>query len=132
MVIWWRPPVQAGSFEEEETGPEVAWRPDLDIFESSLEYRLIFDVPGVRPHDLEVSLIGRTLTVEGTRRVALPRETVAHLLEGPRGPFARRLRLPVTADLTGMQTALRDGQLVVQIPKRSGPAVAIRIGVSQP
>lgn len=131
MVIWWRPPLYAGSFEEERTGPEVGWQPDLDIYESSGEYVLLFDLPGVRLDDLEVSLTGRTLSVAGVRRVALPPGSAAHLVEGPRGHFARRVRLPMTADLTRMRTELRDGQLSVHIAKRPA-AVSVQIGGSPP
>ncbi|MBO0687000.1 MAG: Hsp20/alpha crystallin family protein [Candidatus Dormibacteraeota bacterium] len=131
MVIWWRPPVHAGSFDELPTGPEVAWRPDLDIYESAGEYALVFDVPGVQPEDLEVTLDGLTLSVAGVRR-GLPGGLVAHLLESPRGSFGRLIRLPGTAEVTGLRTELRDGQLIVTVPKRAAPTVTVRIGVARP
>ena len=130
MVIWWRPPVHAGSFDELPTGTEVAWRPDLDIYESAGEYALIFDVPGVLAEDLEVTLAGLTLSVTGLRRGLLG-GAVAHLLEGPRGTFGRLIRLPATAEVTGLRTELRDGQLIVTVPKRTAPAVTVRIGVAR-
>jgi HSP20 family protein len=132
MVIWWRPPVQAASFEEERTGPEIGWRPDLAIYESDREYLLVFDLPGVRPEDLEVTLADRTLSVSGVRRPPLASGMVAHLLEGPRGLFGRRIRLPATADARGMRNELREGQLMLAIPKRAGQTVTVRVGVARP
>lgn len=130
MVIWWRPPVRAGSFEEDRTGPEPAWRPELDIYESSADYLLVFDLPGVRREDLDVTVSGRTLTVAGVRRLALPAGTVAHLVEGPRGAFERRVRLPATADPARLRTELRDGQLSVLIGKTVPARVAVRVDVT--
>lgn len=131
MVIWWRPPLRAGSFEEERTRPDVDWRPDLDIYESGEQYLLVFDLPGVRPDDLDVLLNGQTLSVSGLRRAALPSGTIAHLVEGPHGSFERRIRLPATADPAQMRTELHHGQLMVLIAKRPSAMVEIRIGVTE-
>lgn len=131
-VIWIRPPLHAGDFEEESAGPEVGWRPDLDIYESASGFLLLFDLPGVRTEDLEVSLIGRTLRVSGIRRVLVPAGAVAHLVEGPRGKFERRLRLPAIADVEHLSTELKDGRLAVLIGKRTRASVAVRVRVSRP
>jgi HSP20 family protein len=131
MVIWWRLPMQAGSFEEERANPEVHWYPDLDIYESGDQYLLVYDLPGVGLNDLDVSLAGRTVSVTGVRRVALPAGTVAHLVESCRGYFERRVRLPATADLAQVRTELRDGQLLVLVGKRPSAVVDVRIEVSQ-
>ncbi|HZU16093.1 MAG TPA: Hsp20/alpha crystallin family protein [Candidatus Dormibacteraeota bacterium] len=131
MVIWWRPPLQAGSFEEELGSAEAGWRPDLDIFESDDEFLLAFDLPGVTSEDVEVILQGRTLAVAGVRRAQVPPEAIAHLVERPRGSFERRVRLPASADLSRLRTELRDGQLLVVVGKRRSAGVEVRIAVER-
>jgi HSP20 family protein len=118
MLIWRRPPLPSGSFEEEETGLTLTWRPDMDVFEVRDEYLLSLSLPGVRAEDVEVTVTGRTLLVSGERRLAVQDGAVAHLIESSAGRFKRPVRLPPNADTERISSELVDGQLNIHVPKR--------------
>ncbi len=128
MLIWRRLPVRAGGFEDEtEPAPHVDWHPDLDIYEGPAEFLLVFSLPGVDEDHVEVTVIGRTLTVSGRRLLSLPEGVIAHLLESRRGDFLRRVRLAAATDLTAVRTRLSHGQLLVNVPKMTSATIRIDI-----
>jgi HSP20 family protein len=128
MLVWRREPIHLGGVADE-TGnePGVDWRPDLDIYETPEEFLLVLCVPGVSADDLDVSVLGQTLTIAGRRAVEVPGEARPLLLESPRGRFLRRIRVLARCDMEGVGTRLADGQLVVRIPKRGGVTVPITV-----
>jgi HSP20 family protein len=128
MLVWRREPIHLGELADE-TGnePGVDWRPDLDIHETPAEFLLVLCVPGVTADDLDVSVLGQTLTIAGRRTVEVPGQARPLLLESPRGRFLRRIRLLARCDMEGVGTRLADGQLVIRIPKRAGVSVPIAV-----
>lgn len=129
MLIWGRSPLLSASFEEEQSGLEVDWRPDLDVFELPDEYLLSISLPGVRADDVDVTVLDRTMTVSGERKAGIPDQAVAHLIESPRGRFVRRVRLPANSDISGIRMQMADGQLLVQVPKV--PPRSVRVTVTR-
>lgn len=127
MLIWRRSPLLSASFEEEQSGLEVDWRPDLDVFELPHEYLLSISLPGVRAEDVDVTVLDRTMTVSGERKAGIPDQAVAHLIESPRGRFVRRVRLPANSDISGIRMQMADGQLLVQVPKVPPRSVRVRV-----
>src|SRR5262249_3778624 len=117
MLIWGRSPLLSAHFEEERSGPEVDWRPDLDVFELPQEFVFSLSLPGVHSGDVDVSVLGGTMTVSGERKVGIPEHAVAHLIESPRGSFMRTLRLPVNSDVSRIRLQMADGQLRIHVPK---------------
>lgn len=133
MLMWRRQPLQAGLFADEPSPRhDVDWTPDLDIFEGPNEFLLVLSVPGVGPEDLDVSVQGRTVTISGRRTLSLPPKVAAHLLESPRGRFERRIRFPANCDMEGIGTTLRDGQLVIRVPKATSVAVRVPVVPVEP
>src|SRR5919202_2731667 len=49
-------------------GGQRLWAPALDIAERPDAYLVTVEVPGVRPEDLDITLEGGVLTVQGERR----------------------------------------------------------------
>ena len=130
MLIWRRPPLLSGLFEDTDSDLGLDWRPDLDVFELADEFLLSVSLPGVHARDVEVTVVGRTMSVSGVRHGAAPEGAVPHLIESSRGRFGRRIRLPAEARLSGIRTQMAEGQLVVRVPKVSPRSmkVAIRTG----
>jgi HSP20 family protein len=128
MLIWRRSQLPRGSFEEEHAGLEVAWEPEMDVFELPDEFLLMLCLPGVRAEDLEMALVGRTLVVSGERKLRIPEVAVAHLIESNTGRFERRIRLPANVDAGSLRTEMVDGQLHVSLRKQS-PARTVRVSV---
>src|SRR5262245_42774213 len=111
MLIWGRSPLLGAFFEEERSAPDVDWRPDLDVFELPQEFLFSVSLPGGRPADVDVTVLGRTMTGSGERKVGLPEHAVAHVIESARGRFMRTIRLPATGEVSGMRLQMADGQL---------------------
>jgi len=129
MLIWGRSPLLSAYFEEERSGPEVDWRPDLDVFELPQEFVFSLSLPGVDSGDVDVSVLGGTMTVSGQRKVGVPEHAVAHVIESPRGRFMRRLRLPANSEVSGIRLQMADGQLLIHVPK--APPRSVRVPVTR-
>ena len=99
------------------TGPEPAWEPPVDVYESDAELVIVVALPGVRASDVEVSAQGATLLVRARREPEADssRLAVRHL-EIPYGYFERRIALPAVA-LEAVSQELNHGCLHVRLRK---------------
>ena len=129
MLIWGRSPLLRAYFEEERSGPEVDWRPDLDVFELPQEFVFSLSLPGLRSEDVDVTVLGGTMTISGERKVSVPEHAVAHLIESPRGSFMRRVQLPANSEMSGIRLQMGDGQLLVHVPK--APPRSVRVPITR-
>ena len=129
MLIWGRSPLLRAYFEEERSGPEVDWRPDLDVFELPEEFVFSLSLPAVREGDVDVTVLGGTMTISDERTIGHPEHAVAHLIESPRGRFMRRVRLPANSEMSGIRLEMTDGQLLVHVPK--APPRSVRVPVTR-
>ncbi|MER3481240.1 MAG: heat-shock protein [Meiothermus sp.] len=72
--------------------PFAQWTPAVDVLDEEQQYRILVDLPGVKPEDLELREEGDTLTLAGIRHAPFhgtyPRQ------ERPMGYFRRTLTLP--------------------------------------
>jgi HSP20 family protein len=98
---------------------ESPWRPAADVYRGRSGWLVKFELAGVRPEDLELTVLGNRLTLRGVRR---DRECTA--LEGCRyyqmeiaySPFERSLTLPCDLERANVTSEYRDGMLLVRIP----------------
>jgi HSP20 family protein len=75
-----------------------------------------FDLAGIRPEDVRLSICGSRLTVEGTRRDWLIDETQQHYrLEIAYSRFQRSVEFPCDLERARMTTDYRDGMLLVRL-----------------
>ncbi len=103
--------------------PELAWVPAVDVEEREDGVRLAFEVPGVAPEALEVTVNDRVLTVSGERAFAGNADDgqgarAAYRLERRYGRFARSLTLPKTVDPDRIEAHYEFGVLHLHLPKR--------------
>jgi HSP20 family protein len=75
------------------------------------------ELPGVHSEDLDVSVIGNELTVKGRRGETGEPQAVFHRHERAVGSFTRTVTLPTEVDAERVQANLRDGVLLVTLPK---------------
>jgi HSP20 family protein len=76
------------------------------------------EVPGVKPEDIDVSVVGDTLTLSGVRRPDdLNEGGRYHRQERGYGKFTRTLQLPFPVKVEGIDAAFRNGVLTIQLPR---------------
>jgi HSP20 family molecular chaperone IbpA len=102
----------------EKTRPGRYFVPDVDISEYADSLRLWADMPGVSEKDAAVSLKDGVLTIEGT----VSTEAYANLsplyTEYNVGNYFRQFALNAEVDDIRISAKLRNGVLVVDLPKR--------------
>ncbi|NMO88286.1 Hsp20/alpha crystallin family protein [Actinomycetospora sp. TBRC 11914] len=87
----------------------------MDLYRAEDHFVASFDVPGVDPGSIDVSVDGNTLTVSAERTA--PADVGDWLVaERPRGRFSRRLSLGPELDRENLHAAYVDGVLSLTIP----------------
>jgi HSP20 family protein len=99
----------AGTFRE---GP---WCPAADVYRTRKGWLVKFDLAGVRPEDIRLSICGCRLTVRGVRRDCFTEEGCSYYrLEIAYSQFERSLELPCDLERARVATEYRDGMLLVR------------------
>ena len=109
-------------------GP-TGWTPDVDILETSNQYIVIAEVPGMTRDELDIRVHEGRLTIAGERRERTQQCEQYHRVERGHGTFSRTFHLPVDIDGDRVTADLRNGVLTVTCPKAADGA-ARRIEVS--
>src|SRR5262249_16011789 len=93
--------------------------PRFDVKEAKEAYVIKADLPGVNQDGVEVSVNGSLLTVSGNGEDEHRTEGEQYFtLERSYGSFSRSFSLPDTADAQNVCADLKDGVLVINVPKR--------------
>lgn len=109
-----------------ETAAEGGWlerhedgRLAVDVRETPGELIITSAVAAVRPEDIEVFLHNDMLTIRGTRHADVaPEPDAAYIVkECHWGSFSRSLILPMEVDADRITATIKDGVLVVRMPK---------------
>ncbi len=104
--------------------------PLADAREDAASYTIELDVPGVMPEHVEVLAEDGVLTVRGARAAReLADDQRVVMSERAHGSFARRFRLPKSADQNAITASYAHGVLTVRIAKLV-PAQPRRVTVS--
>ena len=105
------------------------WQPTADVFETTTEVVVRFEVAGVSGEDIRVNVEGSVLRLKGVRR---PPATGAidrlHQMEISFGPFEREIQIQANFDSDTVRARLEDGFLEVRIPKRNQGKQKLEIG----
>lgn len=96
----------------------VGREPALDVWTNENDVRVAVRVPGYAPEEVEVSLDGDVLTVQGARPArALAEEDRWHLRERSSEGFTRTLRLPFRVEADEVAARYENGVLWVELPR---------------
>jgi HSP20 family protein len=117
---------------------EIGWplvgrgRPAANVWESKEALHVEMELPGIKSDQLEISVVGDELSIK-VERPDLPQEGVAyHRRERGVGSFSRVLRLPTEVDPDHVEAELRQGVLMVTLPKaESAKPRKIRVAAGQ-
>lgn len=90
----------------------------MDAFEHDDVYTLRFDLPGVHPDDVDLTVEGNMLTVTAERPVEEIEGVTWLLRERPAGTHRRDVRLGERLDTGRVKASHENGVLTVTIPMR--------------
>jgi len=91
--------------------------PALNVWEDGDTVYVEAEVPGLKSEDIDIAVVGNEVTIRGQRGEAAPEGAVYHRQERGVGQFNRVLRLPFEIDADHVEASLKDGVLLVKLPK---------------
>ncbi|MHC4601524.1 MAG: Hsp20/alpha crystallin family protein [Planctomycetota bacterium] len=94
------------------------WIPRADVLETPDEVRILVDLPGIAPSDVDVTLTGNELKVHGEKSKQEEEDFRFHLNERRHGAFSRTFPLPASVDPQHVAATVRDGLLTITFPKK--------------
>ncbi|NLX23157.1 MAG: Hsp20/alpha crystallin family protein [Phycisphaerae bacterium] len=104
--------------------------PPLDLWEDGESIVVQAELPGVCTDNVEINLLGNTLTLKGFRPPAAATGATVHRKEQQTGNFERAVTLPTEVDPDRIEATLKDGLLTVTI--RKSEVIAARKVAVQP
>ena len=108
-----------------------SWTPNVDIHEAGNDLVVKYELPGVDPGSVKLSVNGSSLILQGDKPRSEPQQGAKfHCLERAFGKFRRVVRLSVPINTHKASTEYRDGLLKVvfpKVPNRRGEEVVIPI-----
>ncbi len=92
--------------------------PPLNMYEDNEKLVIKAELPGVASSDMDISLEGDTLTLQGRRNPRHDDDKVSyHRREIARGSFSRAISLPTTIDPESIAAKLANGILTITLAK---------------
>jgi HSP20 family protein len=99
-------------------GSAPAWMPALDISERKDAYLITVELPGVALDDVQITMEGSLLTIQGERVFAHDSsEQQFHRIERRYGAFRRSITLPAHVMTDAVQATAGGGVLQILVPK---------------
>ncbi len=99
-------------------GGTPAWMPALDVSERKDAYLITVEVPGVEVADVQITMEGSLLTIQGERQFAQDLcEQQLHRFERRYGAFRRSITLPAQVMTGAVQALAGSGVLQIFVPK---------------
>ena len=97
---------------------ERGWAPAIEVFEKEDKFVVKAELPGMKEEDIDVSVIGDTLTLKGERKAETEvKEEDYYCCERSYGSFFRSIALPSTVDAKKIEASYENGILEVSLPK---------------
>lgn len=94
------------------------WLPPADVKEDGERYVISMDVPGVTCEQVDITVHDGVLTVKGRRETEARKDEHNMIrIERASGHFIRQFQLPGVIDADAVKAAIKDGVLVIELPK---------------
>jgi HSP20 family protein len=97
--------------------PMFRGQPAANLYERGDALLVEMEVPGVKHDQIDISVAGGELSVKVSRPEVEQEGVTYHRRERPVGSISRVLRLPVEVDADRVDAELRDGVLLITLPK---------------
>ncbi|MBI4615708.1 MAG: Hsp20/alpha crystallin family protein [Planctomycetes bacterium] len=92
--------------------------PALNVWMDEEDATVQAEVPGIDPKDLEISVVGQTLTLRGARKpLELKEGESYHRRERTSGEFTRTVELPFRVDGDKVSASYSKGILEIRLPR---------------
>jgi len=92
--------------------------PALNIWTSENGLNVTAEVPGIKPEDIDINVVGETLTLSGERHPEELQEGAQyHRQERGYGKFSRSVQLPFPVDVNKVEATFKSGVLQVALPR---------------
>jgi HSP20 family protein len=92
--------------------------PPMDVYEEGDQYVVEAQVPGLKPENLDISIVQGVVTISGESKAEQEgRERKYLIREQQVGRFSRSLRLPENINADAVQAKYADGILRLALPK---------------
>lgn len=99
-------------------GPVRTEYPKINAWANEDGLILSADLPGIGPDEIEISVVGDTLTLSGTRSgEALPEGAKYYRRERGQGEFSRSLNMPFEIDVDAIKATVQNGVLKLELPR---------------
>jgi HSP20 family protein len=97
---------------------ETIWAPAIDVVEKKDKFMVKVELPGVAEEDINVSVTGNTLTIEGEKETGAEiNDKGYYYSETSYGNFSRSLTIPSTVDTSKIEASCDKGVLEIMLPK---------------
>ena len=93
-------------------------RPDVDVFEDDTGITVHADMPGVSRDRLDIQVDSDSLTIAGNIEIAMPEDIGALHADLRANRYQRSFSLSRELDGDNIDGSLKDGVLILRIPKR--------------
>jgi HSP20 family protein len=98
--------------------PAAGVFPLINVTEDIDNFYVRAELPGVKSDDLNISVTGNGLAIEGERKFDVADENAKyHRKEREAGKFSRMFNLPTQVDTTRVDAHAADGVLTIVLPK---------------
>lgn len=92
--------------------------PAVNIWSREDSIKVTAEVPGINPKDIEISVVGETLTLSGIRKPDELKEGARyHRHERGYGKFTRAIQLPYSIDANKVDAKFKNGVLDINLPR---------------
>lgn len=92
--------------------------PAMNVWTNEDGMVLTAEVPGVNPKDIDINVVGETLTLSGVRNPdELDEGSRYHRQERGYGKFTRSVQLPFPVDVNEVEATFKNGVLFISMPR---------------
>lgn len=100
--------------------PGFEWWPAVNVSETPETVVVTAEIPGLEPKEIEISVVGDTLTIRGEKRMEREEKGKTwYRREIVGGKFTRSFTLPTSVDAEHVDATSKAGILTITLPKRA-------------
>jgi len=100
--------------------PTFEWWPAVNVTETPETVLVTAEIPGLEPKEIEISVVGDTLTIRGEKRIEKEEKGKTwYRREIAGGKFMRSFTLPTSVDAEHVDATSKMGLLTITLPKRA-------------